>query len=774
MKKILLFITLVSLISLSAFAQRGGTVRGTLVDKSSGDPLMFGTILLKDTKIGTNTNEDGFFSIGNVPAATYTLIASYTGYETIEVEITVKDGAIVTKQLALSSGAVELGTVELSARKERSRSDVQVSKVTVTASQIKSLPGTGGQADIAQYLPVLPGIISTGDQGGQIYIRGGSPIQNRILLDGMTIFNPFHSIGFYSVFETETIRTVDVLTAGFDAEYGGRVSAVLDLKTREGNKKRMAGLVSANPFQAKALLEGPISKFKEGDGSSSFLFTVKHSYIDKTSPLIYPYAVDTTFYKYRDDNNIGSQDSKKLPFSFSDFYGKLSFATSNGSKLNLFGFNFYDKVDYPGVASLGWNSFGGGSNFTLIPPNSNVVIGGTVAYSNYDIELKEADGQPRTSSISNYNVLLDFTYFGMNQEVKYGFEVNGMDTDFKFQNFLGLTIGQKSFTTELAGFIKYKVKLGTWILEPSFRLQFYPSQNASNLEPRFGAKWNITDNFRFKAAGGVYSQNLISSVNELDVVNLFVGFLTGPEQRLTKPNSLEKAPHRLQKAYHAVAGFEIDLTKYIELNVEPYYKDFSQLIQINSHKLDPGDPNFVTETGAAYGIDFTARYEKNNVYVWATYSYAHVNRDDGFQVFPTVFDRRHNINLLASYKFGEDKSWEASARWNMGSGFPFTLTQGFYNDFSFQNGVGADPITGNGSLGVILDEKRNGGRLPYYHRMDVSIKKTVKFSRYSSLEAVASATNLYNRENIFYFDRIRNQRINQLPIMPSVGLTFNF
>lgn len=749
-------------------------MRGTMLDKNTGEPLLFGTILLKDTKIGTNTNEEGFFSIGNVPSGNYTLIASYTGYESLEVEISVKEGGIVTQQLMLTSSSVDLSTVELSARREKARSDIQISKVTVTANQIKSLPGTGGQADIAQYLPVLPGIISTGDQGGQIYIRGGSPIQNRILLDGMTIFNPFHSIGFYSVFETEIIRTVDVLTAGFDAEYGGRVSAVLDLKTRDGNKKHLAGLVSANPFQAKALLEGPIRKFEEGGGHSSFLITAKHSYIDKTSPVLYPYAVDTTFYRYSNDTTFGGKDAKRLPFSFTDIYGKLSFGTSNGSKLNLFGFNFNDNVDYVGVARLGWNSAGGGANFTLIPPNSNLIIGGTVAYSDYDIELKEADGQPRTSSISNYNVLLDFTYFGMNQEVKYGFEVNGLDTDFRFRNFLGLTIGQKSFTTELAGFLKYKAKLGDWILEPSLRIQFYPSQNTSNIEPRFGAKWNISDRFRFKAAGGRYSQNLISSVSELDVVNLFVGFLTGPEERVTKPGSFEAAPHRLQKAWHAVAGVEIDATNNLELNIEPYYKGFTQLIQINRNKLNLTDPNFVTEKGEAYGIDLTARYEKQNLYLWATYSFAFVNRDDGEQVYPTVFDRRHNVNVLASYKFGEGRDWEASVRWNLGSGFPFTLTQGFYNDFNFQDGIDSNPITQNGSLGVILDHKRNGGRLPYYHRMDASLKKTFKLAHRTTLEAVVSATNLYNRENIFYFDRIRNQRINQLPIMPSVGLTFNF
>lgn len=774
MKKVILaFFTLSLLVCATASAQKGGSVRGNVFDKDTGEPMIFINVLLKGTDIGTTTDVDGFFSIGGIPAGKYTMLVTSIGYDSSLVDITVKEGGILNQRVMLTESAVQLGTVEVSSRKEQARSDVAISKVTVTANQIKALPGTGGQADIAQYLPVLPGIISTGDQGGQIYIRGGSPIQNRIMIDGMTIFNPFHSIGFYSVFETEIIKTVDVLTAGFNAEYGGRISAVVDLNTREGNRKRVAGLVSANPFQAKAVIEGPLQKFQEGGGSSSFLFTAKHSYINETSPLLYSYAVDTTFYPSAGDG-LSDKDRKRLPFSFTDFYGKLSFLAANGSKLNLFGFNFNDDVNYIGVAKLGWQNVGGGTNFTLIPPNSNLVIGGTIAYSDYQIELQEAGEQPRTSGISNYNVKLDFTYYGLRNEIKYGFEVIGLDTKFKFRNFAGNTISQNDNTTEVGAFVKYKVRYGDLILEPSLRFQYYASQSKASLEPRFGMKYNVTDGFRLKAAGGVYSQNLISSVNELDVVNLFVGFLTGPEERLTLLNTNEQASSRLQKAYHAVVGTEIDLTKNLELNVEPYFKNYTQLIQINRNKLSPTDPNFVTEKGKAYGIDLTLRYETKKVYLWGTYSLAYVNRDDGEQIYPTIFDRRHNVNLLGTYKFGPKLEWEAALRWNMGSGFPFTLTQGFYDNINFNDGLNTDPKTTNGDLGVVLDSKRNAGRLPYYHRLDGSVKRTFKFSKYTSLEVVASATNMYNRENIFYFDRVRNKRINQLPIMPTLGLTLNF
>lgn len=773
MKKALLACLFLLIIAITVTAQKGGTLRGNVFDKDSGDPIIFGTVLLKGTSIGTTTDVDGFFSIGNIPPGNYAMVVTSIGYDSVSMNIKISENVINSQKIMLAESTIQLGTVELSSRRDQSRTDVSISKVTVTANQIKALPGTGGQSDIAQYLPVLPGIISTGDQGGQIYIRGGSPVQNRILLDGMTIINPFHSIGFYSVFETEIIKTVDVLTAGFNAEYGGRVSAVVDINTREGNKKRIAGLVSANPFQAKAVLEGPLKKFQEGGGSSSFLLTAKHSYIDKTSPLLYSYAVDTTFYP-TDGDGVSDNERKRLPFSFTDIYGKMSFLSNNGSKLNLFGFSFNDDVNYVGVAKLGWQNVGGGANFTLIPPNSNLVVGGTVAYSDYQIEMVEAGNAPRTSNISNYNVRLDFTYFGLKNEVKYGFEVVGLDTKFKFRNFAGNTFDQDDNTTELGAFIKYKGRYGNLIIEPSFRVQFYASQSTSNLEPRLGLKYNATDNFRLKAAGGYYSQNLISSVNELDVVNLFVGFLTGPEEAIYKPNSNVRAEHRLQKAWHGVIGAEVDLTKNLEFNVEPYTKVFTQLIQINRNKLKPSDPNFTTETGKAYGVDFTLRYETKNTYLWGTYSLAYVNRDDGEQIYPTIFDRRHNINLLGTYKFGKNQAWEAALRWNLGSGFPFTLTQGFYNNFDFNNGLDANPNTGNGNLGIVLDEKRNGGRLPYYHRLDGSLKRLFKFGKYTSLELVASATNMYSRENIFYYDRIRNKRVNQLPIMPTIGATFNF
>ena len=758
-QKILIFS--LSLLCFTAVAQKSAIIRGNVYDKANGQPIPFANVILRGSALGATSDMNGFFQISNAPVGNQTLFVTFVGYDSIETPVAVTEGGIFYKSLYLTEADKSLETVEVSAKKDQQRSTAQVSKVTITPKQIKGLPSTGGAPDIAQYLPVLAGIISTGDQGGQIYIRGGSPVQNKILLDGMTIYNPFHSVGFFSVFETETLRSVDVLTGGFNAEYGGRISAVVDLKTREGNKKRFGGLISGSPFQAKVLLEGPILPLKNENGNSvSFMFTGKKSLLPQTSKTLYDYA---------------KRDSTGLPFDYNDYYGKVSFVSANGSKMNVFGFNFKDAVNYTNIADLNWNTKGYGANFTLIPTGLKMIVGGNVAYSKYDISLQEKDPSPRSSAVGSFNAGLDFTIFGDDSELKYGVDLSGFSTDLSFNSPLGFTYKQNENTTELAGYVRYrKVLKKVLVFEPSVRIHSYTALGETSFEPRIAAKLNLTQHVRLKFSGGVFSQNLISTVSEKDVVNLFVGFLSGPEEQFFKPGSTEEVTSRLQKAVHVIGGVEIDVNKNLELNVEAYTKNFKQLIDVNRLKTKFTDPNYVSETGRAYGIDFTAKYEKDGFYLWSTFSHAFVDRFDGTQTYPTNFDRRNNVNLLATYAFGQKKSWEVAARWNYGSGFPFTLTQGFFTNFNFKDGIGTDVLTGNPDLGVLYSPTRNGGRLPDYHRLDVSVKKIIHFTKYVKMEVLASATNAYDRRNIFYFDRIRFSRVDQLPILPSLAATLHF
>jgi len=754
--KKLLFTPIFLLITILAIAQTGD-IRGFVYDKDNGEPVLFATVYLSGTNYGATTDINGFFNIAKVPEGTYTLTCTYVGYDSTGVSLDLKAGRIVNQSLYMAQSSTQLSEIKVTAKKEESRADVRVSSIKVTSKDIKSIPGTGGTADLAQYLQVLPGVIFTGDQGGQLYIRGGSPIQNKILLDGMTIYNPFHSIGFFSVFETEIIRNAEVLTGGFGAEYGGRVSAIVDITSRDGNKKRFGGLVGANPFQANVLLEGPILKLNEGSGTSaSFILTAKHSYLEQTSKALYSYI-----------------DSTGLPFGFTDVYGKISLTGKTGSKLNVFGFNFRDNVNFSNASDLNWNSTGIGANFKLIPNFAKTIIGGHFAYSDYDITLNEVGDQPRISSINSFEIGFDITGYGQDSEFKAGLELEGPSTRFKFTNGLGINVEENAFNTNFGIFTKYKKKLGNLVIEPSVRLQYYASISDFSFEPRLGLKLNATDNLRFKFAGGIFSQNLISAVNERDVVNLFVGFLSSPDQ-VTAPGSSQRADFRYQRSIHAIGGVEIDLGPSLELNIEPYYKYFPQLININRNKTSSTESNYNTEVGNAYGIDFLLRYDTKQLFLWAAYSLGYVNRDDGTQVYPTHFDRRHNVNLVGNYKFGANRLWEAGMRWNLGSGFPFTLTQGFYEDLNFEDGIDSDYISENGDLGIIYSDERNSGRLPYYHRMDFSLKRNIEFTKYLNLEIYASVTNVYNRENIFFFDRIRYERVNQLPLLPSMGMTMKF
>lgn len=763
-----LLLTLVTLLLCAIYSSaQNSEIRGFIYEKESGEPAIYTSVFLLGTNYGAQSNLDGYYTITKIKPGTYTLLITSIGYDTIRTILELKAGDLLTKKFYLVKSTIEMREVVVSAETEAKKTDVRVSVNKVTTKEIKQIPSVGGDPDLAQYLQVIPGVIFSGDQGGQLYIRGGTPIQNKLLLDGMVIYNPFHSIGLYSVFDADIIRGADIYTGGFNAEYGDRVSSIMDITTRDGNKHRLAGKLAANPFTSKILLEGPLKKETDGsEGTSSFLLTGKTSYLDKTSKVLYPYA-----------------DSLGLPYTFNDLYGKISFNSSTGSKFNMFGFNFRDNVDYFHVADLHWNSTGFGSNFVLLPSGSSTLIDGNFAYSNYKVELNEADGLSRFSSISGFNTALNFNYFMGKDEFKYGIEVLGFKTNFSFSNSIGTAYGQEENTTELAAYLKYKKVWSKVVIEPGLRLNYYSSLSEFSAEPRFGLKYNMLDKVRFKAAGGYYSQNFLAASSDRDVVNLFYGFLSGSDN-LPKTFNGEDVTSRLQKAQHLIAGFEFDLPFHLTMNLEAYYKNFSQLENLNRDKIYADDAahnnkpdslkkDFIIETGIAQGIDFTLKYEYKKLYVWLVYGLASVNRNDGNKEYQPAFDRRHNANLVVSYKCGKKDSWQMNIRFAFGSPFPFTQSQGYYELPQLTNGTGSNINTNNGQIGTYYGDL-NKGRLSYFHRLDVSVQKTITFTKYSSLEINLGATNVYDRKNIFYVDRLSGERVYQLPIIPTLGLTFSF
>jgi len=758
--------------SYAAFSQQG-TIRGFVYEKESGEPVLFTSVYLLQTNFGAATDINGYFAITKIPDGKYTLVITYLGFDTLTENITISGSNVISKKYYLTKAMYALEGVNITAEYTEQRSETRTSVVKVTPKQIKQIPSIGGQADLAQYLQVLPGVVFTGDQGGQLYIRGGSPIQNKVQLDGMVIYNPFHSIGLFSVFETDVLRTADIYSGGFGAEMGGRISSVMDLTTRDGNKKRVSGKVGASTFGAKILLEGPIVKQKsDNGGSSSFLLSYKNSYLEQSSKIFYSYI-----------------DEDGLPFNFSDFYGKVSLNSANGSKVNFFGFNYSDQATYKAVSNYAWDAAGGGTNFVIIPGATPVLIEGNLAYSSYHIALDETNQPSRTSSISGFNGGFNLNYFLGKDQLKFGFEMLGFATDFNYVNSANRTISQQQFTSEIAPYVTYKFVRNKWLIEPGFRLQYYASLSNTSAEPRIAVKYLATEKLRFKFAGGFYSQNLIAASSDRDVVNLFYGFLSGSDEIQDEFDG-EPLKHKLQKSQHVVLGAEIEPGRHIVLNVEAYYKNFSQLTNINRNKLFEDEPpyndptsssykpeylrtDFIVEVGDAEGIDFSLKYDYKKLYIWAVYSLAYVNRFDGLDHYVPHYDRRHNANFLITYKFGKLDVWEANARWNYGSGFPFTQTQGYYENLLFPQGVTSDITTENGDLSIIYGEY-NKGRLSSYHRFDLGITRKFNLSETSIIEANATITNVYNRQNIFYVDRISNERVYQLPFMPSIGVSWAF
>ena len=748
-------------------------VRGFVYEKSNGAAIPYANIAVKGSAKGAITNLDGYFQIADLPVGEVELTISFLGFATANEVVRVYKNKPNTIKVYLEEGAEMLNTVDLNIERAEKKVKVNTAVVNLNPKAIETF-SAGGDPDLMKAISVLPGVVTTGDQGGQLYIRGGAPIQNLVLLDGMIIYNPFHSIGFFSVFDTDVLQSAKIYTAGFGAEYGSRNSSVMDIRTRDGNRSETTGKVYSSTYMSKVLVETPLGKKdKNGLANNSLFLSGKTSYLRQSAPIFYPY-VETRF--------------GGLPFTFNDIYGKFTTQSKGGSKLSAKAFNFSDAVMLDSAQGIQWNSWGYGANFTVIPPASATLIQGDFAQSQYFISSTENPDQPRNSTINGFNGGLDFTYFiGKADEIKYGLDLIGYTTDFNYTNSLGLGLNQQESTTELGGFFNYR-KVGTLlILEPGIRFHYYGSLSELSVEPRLGLKYSITEDFRFKASGGKYSQNLVAANSDRDVVNLFYGFLSGATD-LPSNFRDRSITSKLQKAMHGVAGFEYDLGDHWDLTLESYIKDFSQLTNINRNKLYDDVPaysdqpeilrkDFIVEHGWAYGYDALIKFEKGRFYFWGVYAWSKVQRDDGVQVYAPNFDRRHNINLVANAKLGKEEKWFFSVRWNLGTGFPFTPTQGYYPGIDFLDPLGNPDInfdytTANGDPSVLYGVL-NGNRLPTYHRLDASLKYSTMLKT-GQAEVVIGATNVYNRENIFYYDRVEAARVNQLPIMPTISASFAF
>ncbi|MCX6227472.1 MAG: TonB-dependent receptor, partial [Bacteroidia bacterium] len=652
MKKSELVICMLLLINSMQVFPQTGIVKGFVYEASSLQPVPFASISLVGTKTGAVTDPDGFFLFTHVPVGSQVIKVSCLGFEDYLKNVMIRPDVMEQLVIYLKPHIYELQIATINAERLRMERMNTVSAHHLTQETLKRIPGLTGQSDLAEYLQVIPGIIFTGDRGGQFYVRGGASVQNLVKIDGITVINPFHSVGFASVFDTETIGSVDVYTAGFSARYGGRTSSVIDIRTRIGNRREFKAKTSASTFGYGFMVEGPLKKMTEKDPSSvSVILYNKGSYINKTAGLVYPYL-----------------DSTGIPFNYNDFFGKVSLIGRKGDQLDLIGMHFTDAADYTGLMHSSWENNGGGLRFLVSPSSSRLLFESTLYYSDYRGKFLEQSKRPRITRYNSLEAMFKVFYNGPVFSFLWGTEMNVINTLHTFAGIGNLLQENEYFTTEILTFLDSKIEAARFLIEPGLRLHYYADQSFFAPEPRLKVRYRINDLLSMNFATGLYSQNLVSTTSPEDVVNLFQGYYIGPSwvQDTYRGKYIND---KISLAWHAVLGLSFFGPKNLKLSVEGYVKDYYRMINYNRYKMydlvlnaDNVFPEylikyFIIEKGWAYGVDCLADWNTASWNLYLAYSLGYVTREDEFTDYVPHFDRRHNLNLVAGYKLGSRKDW---------------------------------------------------------------------------------------------------------------------
>ncbi len=733
--KALPLLLILLIISFSTFAQQTGTLRGFVTDSLSGEVLPYSNILIEGTSFGASTDLRGSFTITGIPAnKQYDIRVSYVGYVSKYINIFIKPNEVVQVNIPLAESTIKLQEIEKIGEKKHHVNETDLGLQKLSIRELEMLP-KGVETDIFRSLQFLPGVQTTGDVSARYYVRGGASDQNLVLLNGIPLYNPFHALGLFSIIDPEMINALEFYKGGFTAEYGGRLSSVLNMITKDGNKNRYSGNASVGFLTAKAAVEGPIP-------GGSFIVTGRKSLFDN---------VLKRFVNYKD-----------APFTFYDISAKLNYATSDTKSLTKFsvqGFNSHDGLinDDPTKADYSWtnNLYG----FYWFQAWQDVPIYSEVNFSvsSFDgaISPKLSDAKERTNSIRDITLAADFTnVYDSRDEIRVGYELKSVKTDYNFENLQGnkSALAQQALHFSLYGkyrflrFESFGADIGTRI-----NLLSLTTQHAPVLEPRINLTYAVFPWLILKGAWGIYTQELITLTNENEIISLF------------EPWSIVPKYSSVPEAIHYVTGLELRLPDGISFNTEVYYKDLKRTVELNPDKADDHDPDLVQASGEAYGAEFMFKYSHRYFQFTTSYSLSWAYRNiNGWISYPR-YDSRNAINSNVIVNFGA--GWEASISWFFHSGLPFTQIVGYYDKLYLNDLYGYGGFYGNYIPYTLLGDP-NLGRLPTYHRLDVGLTKKFNIS-ITKIEISVNVINVYDRENIFYFERDTGKRVNMLPILPT-------
>ncbi|GAB5520077.1 MAG: carboxypeptidase regulatory-like domain-containing protein [Rhodothermales bacterium] len=749
---VLLLAVCASVCAPGAWAQNA-TIRGFITDGADGEPLEGVNVILlndQDRFLGASTNNDGFFAIPQVAPGDYVLQASYIGYITVRDTLVLGAGEILTNRYTLNADEANLDEVVVEAEREAAgAARVVAGQQTVRASDIELIPSPDVSGDIANYLTTLPGVVSTGDRGGQLFIRGGEPTQNLVLLDGIPIYQPFHIVGFYSAFPSDIINLADVYAGGFESKFGGRLSSVLDISTRNGNKRRLAGAASVAPFVSSLRLEGPIVR-----DHVSFMVSARESLIEQGASKL----VDQT-----------------LPYNFGDRFAKLHANLGESSQISVTGLSTYDRADLgtnieDKIVDIGdvppqevtWSNNAIGLRYLLLPVSlpmlAEILLNGT----QLDSEVGTPGNPERRATTRQINAAVNATSFLRTLDINWGFFLNTYtlenELDDLFQN---ISLSRES-VTEAGGYFQTDIRVGRDLnVVTGVRLQSFPSKSVSYLEPRVKAVWRYGAQ-RFSAAWGIYHQQIVGLTDRRDAGNIFTPWTASP---------LGSVP----EAMHTLVGWQGTFGS-LDLSVEGFHKNLKDLYISEWTALPRSSTRLQQADGVAQGIDLRMEVTRPGFHVLASYGLANVEYQAGQRTLPIWYgdgagefhpphDRRHQVTLLLNLEIA---GFRLNTQWQYGSGLPYNQAVGFDSYVLVSrptiNFFNREPFDR-----VIYDEPY-GGRLPDYHRIDVSLERDVRLSPHAQATFQAGVINAYDRSNLFYLDLFTLGRVNQLPLVPSFGV----
>ena len=737
---------------------QNASLSGFITDESNGSPLELVNVVLRaaDGSVrGGTTNADGLYLIAGIAPGTYRLGVTYVGYVPYVDTLSFEADESRSLNIALTSSEGALGEVVVAGERVGGAARVTAGQQTIRPADIETIPSPDVSGDLVAYLAAQPGIVSTGDRGGRLFIRGGEPSQNLVQVDGILLYQPFHVLGFYSAFPSEIINRVDVYAGGYGSRFGGKISSVIDVATRTGNNRRLSGSAAVSPFVSSVMVEGPIYPNR-----ASIIASVRRSNIDDGAA------------RYIDE---------PMPFVFGDAFAKLHTIITDNSRASITAMRTFDRgtlAEAAGgapVEEVRWYNDAIGLRLLMLPQIVAIMADLHVSYSRLRNEQGVPDDPARTSEIENTHVALDATYFGDRIDAEAGTslrvskirsEIDGIYQNVEFRY---------ADVTHWGSYLELEFAVGRSLrIRPGLRAQFYKMRFNPFFEPRLRIVWERGPH-QVSTAFGVYHQEILGISDRRDAASVFTVWTNIPREN---PNLPDVRDGRIQRATHAILGYRATALPWLELSVEGFYKDLDNLFIAEWTSFPRLTTRLQPASGRSFGADARAEVRRPNFYGYVNYGLSSTRYTaeseaasywygDEAPAFRPPHDRRHQINVVATANV---LGFGVSARWEFGSGLPFSRAIGF-DGFVLIDDIEKASEAG-GSRRVIYERPYNA-ELPTYHRLDISVERGFELGR-ANVTVQGSVLNVYDRRNLFYLDVFTHHRVDQLPLVPSIGLKVAF